>query len=358
MKRLRTLVVHQLLSRCIVSAGALAASAHFAVAASQFEIPAQSLSAALMALATHADISIGLSGVNLTNRTSRPVTEYRDVADALERILAGTDLRFEKVDAATWRILPRPAPKAPKPARRAETQILALPPIEEVTVTAAKRPIALQATPLSIAAVTGGTLFDYGIRSSQDMTTLVAGLTATNQGSGKNKFVVRGLSDGPFTGNTQSTVGLYIDDTRAIFNGPLPNLQLYDIDRIEVIRGPQGTLYGAGSIAGLVRIITRQPVFGKVETHGQLDGSLIENGDTSGAVEAMINSPLISDMLAVRSVVYTRRDGGYINNSALSRRHVNGTETLGTRTTARVRLSPNWIASAGVILVTVDPSLL
>ena len=320
----------------------------------QFEIPAQSLTGALVNLAAYADISIGLSGVNLTNRTSRPVTEYHGVADALQRLLAGTDLSFEMIDPTTWRILPLSA--APRPPAPMPTVPLILPPIEEITVTAAKRAVALQATPLSIVAVTGSTFGDYGIQSSQEMTTLIAGLSVTNQGPGKNKFVVRGLADGPFIGNTQSTVGVYVDDTRAIFNAPDPNLQLFDINRVEVIRGPQGTLYGAGSIGGIVRIITRQPILGRHEAHAEIDGALTQHGDASGATEAMVNVPLVGDSVALRSVAYARHDGGYINNSALGRRRVNASETYGVRANTKVRLSPDWSIGAGAIFQSIHVS--
>ncbi len=313
-----------------------------------FEIPAQSLSAALLALAEHADISIGLTDVSLNNRTSRPLTEYRGVKEALEQLLAGSGLGFQMVDAATWRIVPLAQTETPR-TKTAATIPLTLPPIEEITVTASKRPVALQAAPLSIVAVAAKTFSDYGIQSSQEMTSLVAGLTATNQGPGKNKFIVRGLSDGPFIGNTQSTVGVYLDETRAIYNAPDPNLQLFDVDRVEVIRGPQGTLYGAGSIAGLVRIITRQPVFGAFQAQGLVDGSVTEHGDPSGAIEAMANVPLVGDRLAWRTVAYARHDGGYIDNSFLGKNRVNDSDIRGARSSLRLRLSPKWTVSAGVV---------
>ncbi len=313
----------------------------------RFNIPAQALSSALVSLAAQADISIGLTGVVLTNQLSAPVSGNRTVAQALEDLLAGTGLAFEMVDAGTWRIFARPLTRDVK--LEEPTIPLTLPPIEEIVVTAIKRPMSLQTASLSVGAVTGGTFTDYGVRSTQEMTSFVAGLSTTNQGPGRNKFVIRGMSDGPFTGNTQSTVGLYIDETRVVFNAPSPALQLHDVDRVEVIRGPQGTLYGAGSIGGLVRVITRQPVMNKLEARATVEGSTVAHGGASHAADAMVNVPLVADKLAWRTVAYERFDSGYIDDSGLDRRQVNRTRIRGMRSNAKLRLGADWILGTAVV---------
>lgn len=312
----------------------------------RFEIPAQSLSSALIALAGQADISIGLTGVVLTNQVSAPVSGVRSIAGALEELLSGTGLTFEVLEAGTWRIYPQPLARE----ARLETQTLplTLPPIEEIVVTAIKRPVPLQTTSMSVAAVTGGTFTDYGVRSTQEITSFIAGLSATNQGPGRNKFVIRGMSDGPFIGNTQSTVGLYIDETRVVFNAPSPAFQLHDIDRIEVVRGPQGTLYGAGSIGGLVRIITRQPVLGRFDARAGIDSSLT-GGGFSHATDAMVNIPLVGDKLAWRTVAYRRSDAGYIDDTRLGVSRANRIHTAGARSTAKLQVGADWTASVGAI---------
>lgn len=315
--------------------------------ARRFDIPAQALSSALVSLSAQADISIGLTGVVLTNTVSTPVTGTRTVAEALEGLLTGTDLAFEMIQPGTWRIFPRPTARE----IRLETLTipLTLPPIEEIIVTAIKRPMALQTTSMSVAAVTGGTFTDYGMRSTQEMTSFVAGLSTTNQGPGRNKFVIRGMSDGPFIGNTQSTVGLYIDETRVVYNAPSPSLQLQDVDRVEVIRGPQGTLYGAGSIGGLVRIITRQPVMDRLETRVGMDTSVTGGSGISHTADAVINVPLIGDKLAWRTLAYRRSDAGYIEDTRLGVDEVNRIHLSGGRSTAKLRLGSDWNVSAGVI---------
>jgi len=312
-----------------------------------YNVPAQALSTALIALAKQADISIGLLNTNLTNRISRPLEGADNIEGALGRLLADTGLGFEQIDQSTWRIfeltvrasVPVDAPLIP----------LVEPPIEQIMVTAAKRTSTLQTTPISIAALTGATLSDYGLRSASDMTSFIAGLTSTNRAPGRNKFMIRGLSDGPFNGNTQSTVGVYIDEMRAVFNAPDPNLLLFDIDRVEVVRGPQGSLYGAGSIAGLVRLITRQPVFGKLEAAGVSEVAVGSAMDASRTVAAMLNVPLLEDRLAARAVVYAKRDGGYVDNARMNQTRVNKSDTGGARGGMRLQVSQDWALRAGVV---------
>lgn len=322
-----------------------------AQAPESFEIPPQSLSAALVNLAAQADISIGLTGVTLTNRTSGRVSGATTVEEALHALLDGSDLAFERVAAGAWRIFapPKATPDRIQAAAAQPTVPLTLPPIEEITVTAAKRPLALQSTSLSIAAVTGGTFADYGVQSTHDMVSFVAGLSTTNQGPGRNKFVMRGLSDGPFVGTMQSTVGVYIDETRVVFNAPAPNLPLLDIDRVEVIRGPQGTLYGGGAIGGLIRIITRQPVLDQFEARSAVEISVAGAAAPSHAADAVVNAPLIDDKLALRALVYARRDGGYIDNAARGATRINRADTAGTRVGAKLRLSPDWSLGTSIM---------
>ncbi len=334
--------------RCVVLAVAPVLFACPVSAADQkpFDIPAQSLSTALAAVASQADVSIGLTGVNLTNRTSRDVVGYESVDDALRRLLVGSGLGYEMIDPSTWRIFELPGATTQAPVEAMVPVVVPL--TEQITITATKRPIAIQAAPLPVTAVTGTTLDDYGARDSNEMSSLVPGLSTTGNSPGQSKFIVRGLSDGPFIGNTQSTVSIYLDETRANFNGPDPNLQLFDIDRVEVIRGPQGTLYGAGSIGGLVRIITNQPVLGKFEAHASLDGDVASGVDPSGTAEAMVNLPLVDDRLAFRTVAYVKRVGGYINDTAIGPTNVNDSDISGFRSGLRLSLSQDWTLRSGV----------
>ncbi|MGE4065010.1 MAG: TonB-dependent receptor [Rhodospirillaceae bacterium] len=313
----------------------------------RFDIPAQALSSALISLAAQADISIGLTGVVLANHVSTAVNGMRTTAEALESLLTGTGLTFEMIEPGTWRIFPRPVTREAR--LDVPTVPLSLPPIEEITVTAIKRPTALRTSSMSLAAVTDGTFTDYGVRSTQEMSSFVAGLSTTNQGPGRNKFVIRGMSDGPFIGNTQSTVGLYIDETRVVFNAPSPAFQLHDVDRVEVIRGPQGTLYGAGSIGGLVRIITRQPVLGRFQAKAGAETGITSGSGISHALDAMINLPLAGDKVAWRTLAYRRTDAGYIEDLRLGGNAVNRIHTTGGRSAVKMQVGADWTVSAGAI---------
>ena len=104
-------------------------------------------------------------------------------------------------------------------------------------------------------------LRDDGAIDIDDVASQLASFSTTNLGPGRDKILLRGLSDGVFTGRTQSTVGIYLDDVPITYNAPDPDLHLGDLDKIEVAaaRGPQGTLYGGGSMSGIYRIVTRKP---------------------------------------------------------------------------------------------------
>jgi iron complex outermembrane receptor protein len=310
-----------------------------------FQLPAQPLRSALIALAAQADVSIGLSGVSLAGKTSRSLTGYVDFEDALTRLLAGSGLGFREIDPATYLIYEVAALQTPQPVKAPRP--LESTPIEEITITAAKRSESLQVTAASVAVVIKQVIADYGIHTAREAASFVSGLAATNQAPGDNKFFIRGVTDGAFTGSKQSAVGVYIDETRAIFDAPDPELQLVDIDRIEVIRGPQGTLYGAGSIGGLIRIITHAPELGKLETSVSGEGAVTDDGSPSHFFSGVLNVPL-GDSAAVRAVAYTRRDGGYIENVRLSP-NTNDVYVYGGRLGGRLSLSSDWTIKTSVI---------
>jgi iron complex outermembrane receptor protein len=312
-----------------------------------FDIPIQPLGQALRSFATQADVSIGLSGVDLTGKTANAVVGSETPEEALRRLLAGSGLGVEVIDPSTFRIV---AVRVAPPAALLKTAEAEAPPrIDVIIVTAPKRLQKLQAVPFSIAGIAREPLKDYGLQSSGDIPSMVAGLSTTNQGPGRNRFYVRGISDGAFGGNAQSSVGIYLDETRTSFNGPDPNLQLVDIDHIEVVRGPQGTLYGAGSISGLVKIITKAPVFNRYEVEGAADASGSGRAGASGGLQAVLNAPIVDDRFAVRLVGYARHDGGYVDNVRLAKTNTNETETEGFRFQTRLGLSQDWTVRTSVV---------
>jgi outer membrane receptor protein involved in Fe transport len=199
-----------------------------------------------------------------------------------------------------------------QPATDAESGAL-----QEIIVTASKRETTLQTTPMSITAATGQDLLNHGISNVEDLALQTPGLAITSQGPGRTVFTMRGMSP---TGGAAPTVGYYIDETPVTppsealsvsgKNEIDPNL--YDLARAEVLRGPQGTLYGAGSMGGTIRLITNQPKLGTFEASAQAIGSGTEHGGFNYAENGMVNLPL-GDKFALRLVEGYRFDDGYID---------------------------------------------
>jgi outer membrane receptor protein involved in Fe transport len=161
----------------------------------------------------------------------------------------------------------------------------------------------------------------------------------TNVGAGRDKILLRGVSDGALTGRAQSTVGLYFGDVRLTYAAPDPDLQLVDVQSVDVLRGPQGALYGAGAIGGVVRIEPTRPDL-SLWGGSVLIGAEETEGDEPGRnLELVANAPLIAGRLAVRGVYYDQVVGGWIDNSRLGLDDTNSTARRGGRLAVRLKVS-------------------
>jgi iron complex outermembrane recepter protein len=192
--------------------------------------------------------------------------------------------------------------------------------IQEVVVTAQRRSENAQDVPIAIQAFTGDTLQQLNVTNFDDLLRYLPNVTAPSAGPGQGQIFMRGLSAG--TPATQSggsingfpNVAIYLDEQ----SGQLPgrNLDVYaaDLERIEVLEGPQGTLYGAGAQAGVIRYITNKPKLNVTEASVTAGYGVTAGGDPNTDVTAVLNLPLIADTLAARAVIYNERRGGYINN--------------------------------------------
>ncbi len=155
-------------------------------------------------------------------------------------------------------------------------------------------------------------------------------------GPGTQLFVMRGVSDGsnPTYSNSSAT-GFFVDDMSMSWIGVQPDLHLYDIERIEVLNGPQGTTFGAGSMAGAIRYITNKPDVNSFSAGVDFDAGKIEGGQENWTYEGFLNVPLISGFLGLRLSAFSDSQGGFINNQLVTRNWVNGTQsrqlTLGAR---------------------------
>ncbi|HEY9236322.1 MULTISPECIES: TonB-dependent receptor [Phenylobacterium] len=219
------------------------------------------------------------------------------------------------------------------------------PAVEEVIVTALKRATNLQDTPIAISAVTSETIANSGVQSIADLGATVPGLTFVNSGPSFSRVVIRGINAAG-----EPTVGVYYDETPVTGSigagnnagGSTPELRLFDVDRVEVLRGPQGTLYGAGSMGGTLRTIYKKPTY---EFEAAADGSLSKTegaGDWNYEAQGMVNIPLAQDKAALRVVGFYRNQAGYIDNTFLNIKDINETETYGGRALLRVEPTENF----------------
>ena len=192
--------------------------------------------------------------------------------------------------------------------------------IQEITVTAQRRTENVQNVPIAIQALTSETLAQLNVQTIDQFVRYLPNVTAPSSGPGQSQIFMRGLSvgsDGTQSGGSISgfpNVAIYLDDQ----SGQLPgrNLDIYaaDLERIEILEGPQGTLFGAGAQAGAVRYITNKPKMNVTEGSVSAGYGITAGGDPNSDVTAVLNLPVIADTLAVRGVIYNDQHGGYINN--------------------------------------------
>jgi outer membrane receptor protein involved in Fe transport len=197
--------------------------------------------------------------------------------------------------------------------------------LEEVIVTARKRTENLQDVPMSIDVYSSKDLQNLAISQFEDYATMTPSISFVSAGPGTQTFVMRGVSDGsnPNYSNSASTAFL-VDDMSMNYYGTTPDMHFYDIERIEVLNGPQGTTFGAGALAGALRFITNKPDPTGFSAGVDLDGGKIQGGTHNAVVEAYVNLPIIPDWTAVRLSVFTDYHGGYITNLDDTRTWVNG----------------------------------
>lgn len=327
-----------------------------AAPARDFAIPAGPLDQAIRLVAQQGGIDIGSAEPGLTG-VRVPALRWRgSPRAALARLLRGTGFEALALDDRTYRIVRRalPVARAPQPARAPLVRRRAVPAVgaeAEVVVTASKAQTSLLRYPGSAILLPHNTMADLGKRAGPGFSEAAAGipiLQSTSQGAGRDKVFVRGIADSSFVGPTQSTVTVYFGDVQLGYNGPDPNLSLYDIDRVEVLEGPQGTLYGAGAIGGIVRLEPRAPDLSQAGAHAAAGASVTRSGDPGYDGAAMLNLPIVADTVGVRAVVYRAFDGGYIDDVRRDRTNVNDTTTTGGRIALRA-VTGGWTFDTGII---------
>ncbi len=186
---------------------------------------------------------------------------------------------------------------------------------EEVTVTALKREETLQNTPVSVAAPTEAVLRERGVDDIEGVARNVAGFSVQNLGPGQSQVAMRGVSSGQIARDqpgVKEQVGAYLDESVISLSLFTPDLDLFDVSRVEVLRGPQGTLFGSGSESGTVRYISNQPELGVRKAFGEFGGNTIDGGSQGGSLKLGFNAPL-GNTAAVRVAGYYSRLAGYMD---------------------------------------------
>ncbi|MEX2124454.1 MAG: TonB-dependent receptor [Woeseia sp.] len=260
--------------------------------------------------------------------------------------------------------------------------------LEEIIVTAAKREQNLQDVPIAVQAMDAAMLENLNIQSFEDYVKQAPSVNFSGRGPGQNAVFMRGITAGGglySSGRAESTssVALYVDEAAMTTTGRNIDVHLFDVNRIEILPGPQGTLYGQSSQAGTIRIVTSQPRFNEWEGKVQATVHTIDDGDTGFGVEGVLNIPVIDDRFALRAVGYQIERAGWIDNvpntisyndniffgsvpqapgaviaerdnSASVADDINEAVYTGGRLTGLLNVSENWDLTVGMMAQTLD----
>ena len=234
--------------------------------------------------------------------------------------------------------------------------------IEEITVTARKREESLQDVSASIQALTGDDLKRQGLLNLEDTIRMIPSMSSIGGTSGANKIIFRGVSDNPVAFIAASSAALYIDEQPLTQFSINPEPRMIDIERVEALAGPQGTLYGDSSQSGTLRIVTNKPDPTAFSATADFMVRAGEESDLSHEVSGVLNMPLVEDKFAVRLVGFSATDGGFIDNvfgvspqrgtkdnSDVVGDDINFVDHLGGRIAAKWFIDDKWSVTANAM---------
>jgi outer membrane receptor protein involved in Fe transport len=242
--------------------------------------------------------------------------------------------------------------------------------LNEIIVTAQKRSENIQKAPLSVQAIDTRKLTQLTVNNFQDYVKFIPSVSfqvhnGLNGGGGANLIYMRGIADGSTSpGGPLPTVGTYLDEQPITDIGGALDVHIYDIARLEILPGPQGTLYGASSESGTLRIITNQPSTSQFSGAIDLQGDTVSHGGQGYVAEGFVNIP-INDRVAVRLVGFDERDAGFIDNvpatrtfatsgqtidnTPFARKDFNGSQTFGGRAAVKFDVNDSWTVTPSVM---------
>lgn len=303
---------------------------------------------ALATLSAQTGISIALDGP-LPRRAVSAVRGEMTAIEALDRMLRVLGLRATRVGPRTYRIV-----RIKRASRVEDAPPPPDPPAPDIIITGRKQSEMLSGVAAPVAVYVPAEQRRSGVASTtRDVARGTEGLTLTNNGPGRDRPFIRGFADSPFNGFSQSTVSVQLDDARVTYDAPEPGLRLVDVARVEVLKGPQGPLYGTGSLGGVFRVVTNRPVLGLTEGSSGFGFSSTAGGGIGGQAEGVLNMPLVSDYAAVRFVGYASADPGWIDD-ANGRRNTNRSLTLGGRLALRVAPADGWTIDLSALAQSID----
>ena len=265
---------------------------------------------------------------------------------ALRRLLDKSGFIAVRVTPTAFRIEPKPRSiisARPRPVDGAiiPRAVPAIPPVD-IVVTGQKRAQPLQDVPMSVAVIQLAGSQDGRLSpATRDLALSVEGLALTNLGSGRNRQFIRGVADSPFNGTSQTTVAVQLNEARVTFDAPDPDLRLIDFERVEILKGPQGPLYGAGALGGIYHLVTRQPDLTETSGSARLIAEAVEHGGLGVGIETVLNVPVVTDRFGLRGVGYVTREGGWIDNVS-GRQNANSSRVDGGRLAARWQPDRDW----------------
>jgi iron complex outermembrane recepter protein len=280
-----------------------------------FSVRPQPLATAIIEFSKQSEVQILASGEKLNGVSSPGVSGRMSVERALSALLAGTGFSFRDAGRGTVTLI-----RTEEADRRGEAR--GVHKAESIVVTAQKRDERALDVPISIVAMGSRELELRKITSLDDLGLAVPGLAIQGSGSYQRRINLRGISN--TFGSNSSTVGLYLDEVPVTSRSfQQLDLRTFDLERVEVLRGPQGTLYGEGSMGGTIRFITKNPQLDRFAMNADVAALFTEGGAPGQRIESMVNVPLAQDEMAIRMVGTFDHQGGWIDQPAADRRDFN-----------------------------------
>lgn len=330
-------------------------------------IPSQPLAAALADFANRTHLQFVYITTIVRSRSSRDVPAGLEPADALVRLLDGTGLSFEFLNPRTVRIFeaattaPAVRPKAgDAPGPRGGSPVEATHPtkdsgvLDDVIVTSQMRSEHVSTVPISISVVSAADLSREHITSIPDLSRSVPNVSFTTQGGpGLNTLEIRGVSSQAGT----AAIGVYQNDvsltTRNLYSQGIAEPRFFDLDRVEVLRGPQGTLYGGGALGGVIRFISKQPNLREFDATAAAEVSETGHGGENYNSEGVLNLPLIDGRLALRLGAQQGHDSGYIDqvsptDLSVVAKGINGNRWTVAKAALKWQVTDAWFATPAI----------